>query len=113
VQAVFSGHDHSYERLKPQRGVYYFVSGAGGKLRAGDIEVSESTAAYFDRDRSFMIVEVSERELTFQAISRTGTVVDSGAIELLVSEPGLLARTRSLVDSLAYEAWAQAAGGVR
>src|SRR5262245_39192867 len=28
VNAVFSGHDHIYERTKPQKGIYYFVSGA-------------------------------------------------------------------------------------
>src|SRR5262249_44199787 len=27
VNVVFSGHDHVYERIKPQKGIYYFVSG--------------------------------------------------------------------------------------
>lgn len=112
VQAVFSGHDHSYERLKPQQGIHYFVSGAGGKLRAGDIEVSGSTAAYFDRDRSFMIVEVGDRELTFQAISRLGTVVDSGVIPLTVPELGAVARPRPFVEALAAVASAHVAGGL-
>jgi 3',5'-cyclic AMP phosphodiesterase CpdA len=31
VAAVFSGHDHVYERVRPQSGVQYFVSGAGGQ----------------------------------------------------------------------------------
>ena len=30
VNVVYSGHDHIYERLKPQKGIYYFVSGSGG-----------------------------------------------------------------------------------
>ena len=34
---VFSGHDHVYERLKPQNGIYYFVSGAAGQLRKGNM----------------------------------------------------------------------------
>ena len=33
VDVVFTGHDHFYERLKPQQGIHYFVSGGGGKLR--------------------------------------------------------------------------------
>lgn len=37
VNVVFSGHDHVYERLKPQNGVTYFVCGSGGKLRKGDL----------------------------------------------------------------------------
>lgn len=37
VNVVLTGHDHFYERIKPQKGIYYFVSGAGGKLRSGDL----------------------------------------------------------------------------
>ena len=37
VQVVFAGHEHFYERLKPQKGIYYFVNGGGAKLRSGDI----------------------------------------------------------------------------
>ena len=33
---------------------------------------SSQTAAAFDQDRSFMVVEVSGAEMFFQAISRTG-----------------------------------------
>lgn len=80
VHVVFSGHDHVYERLKPQKGIHYFVTGAGGKLRKGDVEPSASTAAAFDRDQSFMLVEVAGDELFFRAVSRTGEVVDDGVI---------------------------------
>ncbi|HXW07511.1 MAG TPA: metallophosphoesterase, partial [Vicinamibacterales bacterium] len=80
VSVVFSGHDHAYERVKPQKGIHYFVAGSGGKLRRGDMEPSDQTAAAFDRDQAFMLVEVAESELYFQAVSRTGVVVDSGAI---------------------------------
>ena len=37
VDAVFAGHEHLYERIKPQKQIYYFTSGAGGKLRKGDV----------------------------------------------------------------------------
>jgi predicted phosphodiesterase len=80
VNVVFSGHDHVYERLKPQRGVHYFVAGAAGQLRRGDLRRSALTAAAFDEDQSFMLVEIAEADLTFQAISRIGQVVDSGVI---------------------------------
>jgi len=80
VNAVFSGHDHIYERLTPQKGIYYFVSGAGGQLRKGDTNRSAMTAAAFDQDRSFMVVEIGADTMTFQAISRTGVIVDSGTI---------------------------------
>jgi hypothetical protein len=80
VNVVFSGHDHIYERIKPQKGIVYFVSGSAGELRRGDVRPSAMTAASFDQDQSFMIVEVVGNDLTFQAISRTGKIVDSGVI---------------------------------
>jgi predicted MPP superfamily phosphohydrolase len=80
VNVVFSGHDHVYERLKPQHGIHYFVSGAGGKLRKGDLAASPLTAAGFDRDQSFMLVEIDGDLLSFETIARTGAVVDSGTI---------------------------------
>src|SRR5262245_16646731 len=39
VNAVFSGHDHIYERTRPQQGIQYFVTGAGGKNRRGDVKL--------------------------------------------------------------------------
>jgi 3',5'-cyclic AMP phosphodiesterase CpdA len=82
VNVVFSGHDHVYERVKPQKGIYYFVSGAAGQLRKGNVRPDEETAAYFDQDQSFMLVEIAGAEMYFNAISRTGTTVDSGLIRL-------------------------------
>jgi predicted MPP superfamily phosphohydrolase len=80
VQVVFSGHDHVYERLKPQKGIHYFVTGSGGKLRKGDLRRSETTAVGFDRDQAFMLVEIGAGDLHFQTVSRTGATVDSGRI---------------------------------
>jgi predicted phosphodiesterase len=80
VDVVFSGHDHIYERLTPQKGVQYFVSGAAGQLRKGDVRRSAMTAASFDQDQSFMLVEIAGAELFFAAISRTGQTVDSGLV---------------------------------
>jgi 3',5'-cyclic AMP phosphodiesterase CpdA len=80
VNVVFSGHDHVYERIKPQKGIAYFVSGSGGELRKGDVHPSSMTAAYFDQDQSFMLIEVAGDDLFFEAVSRTGAMVDSGVI---------------------------------
>jgi hypothetical protein len=81
VNAVFAGHEHFYERIKPQKGIYYFISGAGGKLREGDIKKgSPLTAKAFDTDMSFMLIEVSGDEMHFQCISRLGATVDSGVV---------------------------------
>lgn len=82
VAAVFSGHDHTYERTKPQNGVQYFVSGTGGKLRKGDLNRSSSLLAMGDdQHNSFMVIEVSETELRYSAVSAEGEVLDSGVIQ--------------------------------
>lgn len=80
VNVVFSGHDHIYERLIPQKGINYFVEGASGELRKGDARPSSMNAKSFDQDRSFMLVEIAGDTLSFQTTSRTGAVVDSGTI---------------------------------
>ena len=81
VNVVLTGHDHFYERIKPQKGIYYFVSGAAGKLRSGDIrDGSPLTAKGFDRDLSFMLIEVDGKQMHFQAISRMGEIIDSGVL---------------------------------
>ncbi|MEJ7623385.1 MAG: metallophosphoesterase [Pyrinomonadaceae bacterium] len=81
VDVVFTGHEHFYERLKPQKGITYFVTGAGGKLRAGDVkDNSPMTAKAFDTDLSFMLVEIVKDTMHFQVISRSGATVDSGTI---------------------------------
>ena len=80
VDVVFAGHEHFYERMKPQKGIQYFISGAGGQLRRGDLHREEPMAFGYDQDRSFMLVEVAGPDMYFQSISRTGQVVDSGVI---------------------------------
>src|SRR5713226_3311237 len=40
VNVVFSGHEHVYERIKPQNGIYYFVLGNSGELRFHNLRPS-------------------------------------------------------------------------
>jgi Calcineurin-like phosphoesterase len=81
VSLVLNGHDHFYERMKLQKGIQYFVVGSGGKLREGNIAPnSPITAKGFDTDLAFMVMEIFENQLTFNTISRTGAIVDSGTV---------------------------------
>ncbi len=81
VDVVFSGHEHFYERIKPQKGIFYFTQGGGAKLREGNIRArSALTAKGFDTDNSFTLVEVVGDHLFFETISRRGQVVDSGSL---------------------------------
>jgi predicted MPP superfamily phosphohydrolase len=80
VNVVLSGHDHVYERIKPQHGVDYFVLGNAGQLRRHGLRPSSEMAAGFDTDRAFMIVEITGNEFYFQTISRVGEVADHGML---------------------------------
>ena len=81
VAAVFSAHDHFYERIRPQHGITYFISGAAGQLRKNNIRPGEITAKGFAEDRHFMLLEIAGDTLYFQAVSRTGETVDSGSVQ--------------------------------
>ena len=81
VDVSLSGHEHFYERLVPLSGVQYFISGAGGALRVGDLADSTITAAGFDDDTHFLLIEISGDTLHFQAVSRLGRTVDAGRFE--------------------------------
>jgi 3',5'-cyclic AMP phosphodiesterase CpdA len=81
VSVVFSGHEHFYERLKPQKGITYFTNGGAAKLREGNIRVgSAMTAKGYDTDRSYMLAEIDGKTLYFQTLSRAGALIDSGSV---------------------------------
>lgn len=81
VQLVLSGHDHFYERIKPQRGVAYFVSGAAGKLRRGDINRQDPLLeAGNDETYHFMRFDLGADEIRFHAIDLGGEAIDTGII---------------------------------
>jgi len=81
VNAVFSGHEHVYERMKPENNIYYFILGNSGKLMTHDFRPSPDMIKGFDTDRGFMIVEISGDKLYYQTISRTGMTIDSGTLQ--------------------------------
>lgn len=81
VSVVFTGHDHFYERTKPQQGITYFVVGSGGMLRAGgfrpNLPLSEKINA---STMVFLVAELRDDTMHFKAISREGTLIDEGEI---------------------------------
>lgn len=80
VDAAFMGHEHFYERFKPQQGIYYFISGAGGKIAVNDVKANNLSEKHFDQDQNFMLIELADDNMHFQVISRTGKTVDAGAL---------------------------------
>ena len=82
VTVVFSGHDHVYERVMPQQGITYFVVGSSGQLRKGNIDKGTGFTAYANAtEQAFLVAEISGDQLFFNAVSRTGKVIDAGVIE--------------------------------
>ena len=80
VDVVFAGHEHLYERMAPQQGVLYFISGGAGSLRRGDARPAEFVAQRLDTDFHFMLIEIVGDRLYFQAITRTGETADAGVV---------------------------------
>jgi hypothetical protein len=80
VSVVFAGHDHVYERVKPQQGIVHFVVGSSGKLRRGNLDKTGFSDAANAMEQAFLVVEIDGDEMFFNAVSRTGKVIDSGVI---------------------------------
>ena len=80
ADVVFSGHEHVYERLRPQNGIYYFVLGNSGELRPHDLRPSPETVKGFDTGRAFAMFEIAGDQMYFETISENGDVVDSAVL---------------------------------
>jgi predicted phosphodiesterase len=78
IDVVFTGHEHLYERVRPQQGIRYFVSGGGGRYlydyhpsEFDDIGISE---------HHFMVVEIAGDRLFFEAIAHSQKLLDCGVV---------------------------------
>ena len=75
VQLVLAGHDHDYERMIPQNGTAYVVTGGGG---IGTRPVGRSSFTAFAEDViHFVYVEVNVDDLVLHAIDAAGREFDS------------------------------------
>ena len=81
VDVAIMGHEHFYERLKPQKGVNYFILGSSAKLRKGDLRKTGMTAYGNDSDYAFMLVEIDGDVMHFQTINDKGVTLDSGTVQ--------------------------------
>jgi hypothetical protein len=80
VDAVFSGHEHIYQRSALQNGIQYFVSGGAGSLRRGDGVAAPFIARTYDADYHFMLVEIERDRMHIQTISRAGETIDAATL---------------------------------
>lgn len=80
VNVVLSGHEHIYQRVALQQGILYFVSGGAGSLRRGDGVAASFIARSYDEDYHFMLMEIDDDAMHFQAVSRAGETIDAGTL---------------------------------
>lgn len=79
VAAVFSGHDHYYERFRSEGDIHYVVTGGGGMylLDIGDECPSGPERIRAESTHHFVYVEVLGTRLKATAVDREGQIVDT------------------------------------
>ena len=78
VNLVLAGHTHVYERIKPQEGVQYITEGSSGKIMRGNLVKGSPLTAYGnDQQQSFLLVHVTTKDLTVEAIGMDGRSFDN------------------------------------
>ena len=102
INAVFSGHDHSYARTLPltsgevdeENGVVYFICGdLGEKSRNINYAANNNPAFHFGCiDQSYDAISIkvtaTEDKLTFKTIDSQGNILDSYTVESECSKNG-------------------------
>jgi hypothetical protein len=88
VQAVFSGHDHDYERFLPVNGVHLFVTGGGGYHLYPLVERDEASAQFWARYH-FLKVSLRGDSALIQAADPAGAIFDELTIQRAVPPPRL------------------------
>lgn len=87
VDVVFQAHQHLYARLKPQHGIHYFVTGAGGK-RADSFRSDPRVVPREDRGsfNHFMSAWATRNRFGFEVFDTDGKVRDQGSFPHRLSD---------------------------
>ena len=100
IDAVFSGHDHSYARTEPLRdgkvdkkdGITYFICGdLGEKSRDSEYAITTEDKFSFakttqDYDALYLLVKTDENKMNVTAKDADGTVVDTYTIKSICAD---------------------------
>lgn len=78
VALVLAGHEHDYQRLKPQDGVAYLVTGGGSKTRP--TADGDKTVAAWGKVLHFVEIDVWSDRLEIRAIEQHGEVFDEATL---------------------------------
>jgi 3',5'-cyclic AMP phosphodiesterase CpdA len=78
VNLVLAGHTHVYERIKPQDGVQYITEGSSGKIMRNNLVKGSPLTTYGnDQQQSFLLLHVTPKDLTVEAIGMDGRQFDT------------------------------------
>jgi hypothetical protein len=78
VNVVLTGHEHLYERIKPQKGIQHFVSGGGGRYLY-DFHPSDFDEVGLS-EHHFMVFEIAGDRMFFEAITHAQKLIDCGIL---------------------------------
>lgn len=80
ADVVLAGHDHTYERII-RNGLPYFVNGLGGNGIYSFGSPITGSEVRFNGDNGAMLVQADASSITFQFITRAGTVIDTYTLD--------------------------------
>ncbi|HEX8523354.1 MAG TPA: NPCBM/NEW2 domain-containing protein [Tepidisphaeraceae bacterium] len=100
--AVFSGHDHMYERIL-KNGFPYFVNGLAGAAIVPPDHVEPGSQIRYSGNYGAIRVDTDPSSITFRFINRNGTLIDSYSIgtptpTLPAAPTGIIASPRSTAE---------------
>jgi acid phosphatase type 7 len=81
VDIVFAGHDHAYERVRPQEGITYVVSGNGGARLYEHRNPHDYTAMFYNRKHGLTEVTIAGARLRLRHVNVDGAEVDRYEID--------------------------------
>jgi hypothetical protein len=84
--ATFAGHDHDYERII-RNGIPYFIDGLGGESIVGFGSTVSGSQVRYSGNYGAMKIDTSDTAITFQFITRSGSVIDTYTIDASSTAP--------------------------
>lgn len=79
--AVLSGHDHNYQRMRPERGITQWVVGTGGRRLHETNESDARLAAVNDTSTGALRLDLSRGRAGFEFVAPSGARLDSGSLD--------------------------------
>ena len=93
VDLVLAGHEHFYQKIRPEKGVHHIISGGAGKQRKG-VRMDHPNVERASLDYHFMDLGLTAETLRYQTINDAGLLIHSGEIPNRRSNPKVEAENR-------------------